>query len=64
MTMRIRYRADSFADPGWKEVDLDNDADVAAFDGIDWTMVAVHLHNGEQIVIECVGRDDDWEGDE
>ena len=59
MTMRIRYRADSFADVGWKEIDIDEPADLAVFDGIDWTMVAVHLHTGEQIVIECLERDDD-----
>lgn len=62
MTMILQYRADSFSKPDWKEVDMDNPADVEAFDAIDWTMVAVHLREGEEIVIRCKERDDDHDG--
>lgn len=59
MTMIIEFRGDCFMCPAkWNRLDLDSKRDRQTFDGIDWTMAAEHLHEGEEIVIRCIKRVD------
>lgn len=59
MSMIIEFRGDCFMFPGkWVRLDLDSQRDRETFENIDWTSAAMHLYDGQEIVIRCVKRVD------